>query len=343
VTGAAEMLKEDVHAIAAVRHAATRSSSWLAGPTVALSRVAVEQAAAVDPRLLLMHQVMLGDGVRLDAYDRAFAEVIRPGDVVIDVGAGLLILSLLALRHGAAHVFAIEADPRTAALAREIVARNNLTDRLTIIEDDAREVELAVQADVIVSEMMGNLGPEEEMVEIIEAVARRNLRPGGKIVPQRLATRLAAVEFDREGWGVWRRDFFGYSLEVVQERAPSAAQLHFFSRAPVLLSAPAIVQDAGLGTVNGKISSVEHRLIIKDKGSLQAVVGYFTATLSPSVALSNFPSYPGCNWATWVWPVRHTAVFADDVIEVSIRCPAQLRLATDWRLDCRIARKRKGA
>jgi protein arginine N-methyltransferase 1 len=72
---------------------------------------------------------------------------------------------------------------------------------------------------------------------------------------------------------------------------------------------------------------------------LHAVLGYFEATLVPGVGLSNFPSYPGCNWAVWVWPVRHTAVAAGDELQLRVRVPDGGRVVTDWLLDCRLRRK----
>ena len=57
-----------------------------------------------------------------------------------------------------------------------IATRNQLEARLTIVQGDARTVELPVAADVIVSEMMGNLGPEEELAEVVAAVARASIR-----------------------------------------------------------------------------------------------------------------------------------------------------------------------
>ncbi|GAB3974151.1 hypothetical protein GCM10029978_055050 [Actinoallomurus acanthiterrae] len=57
------------------------------------------------------------------------------------------------------------------------------------------------------------------------------------------------------------------------------------------------------------------------------------------MTLSNLPSYPGCNWAVWIWPLRHTRVSAGDVLHVEVRRPDDVRNATDWRLECGIRRK----
>jgi protein arginine N-methyltransferase 1 len=296
-----------------------------------------DMGGAADLRLLLMHQAMLGDMIRLNAYDRALAQTIKPGDVVLDVGAGLLALSLLALRHGAHHVYAVEGDPQTAALAQQIAEHNNLRERLTIVQGDARTVRLPVKADVLVSEMMGNFGPEEEMAEIIRRAARLNLRAGGQVIPSSLTSYVRAVEFDNEGWGVWGEDLFGYSFSRVQEYAPAVPQLHFFSRTPRLLSDPAVVASSRLGQ-DAEQPQGDHTLKVSVQGRLHAVMGYFSATLATDVTLSNFPTYPGCNWAPCIWPMRHTNVFAGDVIRVRIRRPRNVRVITDWRLECQIDR-----
>ncbi|MCP2167736.1 50S ribosomal protein L11 methyltransferase [Goodfellowiella coeruleoviolacea] len=297
----------------------------------------------MDSRLLAMHQVMLGDRVRLDAYDRALARTVRPGDVVVDVGAGTLVLSVLALRHGAGHVYAVEADPEMAALAERIAADNDFRDRITVVQGDARVVRLPRRADVVVAELMGNLGPEEEMVELVGALARRNLAPGGRIVPRRLTTHLTAVQLDGEGWGVWRDDHLGYRLGAVRAAAPPAAQLHFFQREPVLLSAhvPAVVSEVGAsrsGRPRGPRS-----LRIDRAGELHAVMGHFSAELADGVVLSNFPSYPGCNWAVWTWPVRHTPVLPGEDVVAELVPPSRSAAVRDplgWRLDCALSRRR---
>jgi protein arginine N-methyltransferase 1 len=182
------------------------------------------------------------------------------------------------------------------------------------------------------------------MTEVLAVAARRLLRPGGRLVPRRLLTQFAPIQFEGEGWGVWGDDLFGYRLDAVQECAVPAAQLHFFQREPRLLGPPVTVVDGAIGRVSAR-PRPSHRLRIDRQGRLHAVLGYFTADLADGVTLSNFPSYPGCNWATWVWPLRHTDVVPGDEIRVEIRRPTgpgSVRLATNWRLECGIlARSRR--
>jgi ribosomal protein L11 methyltransferase len=68
---------------------------------------------------------------------RLMQGVIRPGDVVADLGAGSAVLSIAAARLGAARVAAIELDHDAIGNAEENVRSNNVTDRIEVIEGDA--------------------------------------------------------------------------------------------------------------------------------------------------------------------------------------------------------------
>ena len=90
---------------------------------------------------LLIHRRMLADRVRCEAYRRAILATVKPGQVVLDLGAGTGILSLFAAEAGARKVYAVERTP-TAALARQIVARNGLADRVSVLQTDMEDAEL---------------------------------------------------------------------------------------------------------------------------------------------------------------------------------------------------------
>ena len=62
---------------------------------------------------------------------KLFCDAIRPGCVVLDVGANIGVYTLLAAKRGA-RVFAIEADPRNLEMLRRNIRLNGLDDRVTV-------------------------------------------------------------------------------------------------------------------------------------------------------------------------------------------------------------------
>ena len=63
--------------------------------------------------------------------------IIRGGDTVADLGAGSAVLSIAAVKLGAARAIAIEMDGDAIENAEENVARNGVNERVTVIEGDA--------------------------------------------------------------------------------------------------------------------------------------------------------------------------------------------------------------
>src|SRR6185503_9679007 len=71
---------------------------------------AAHPAASLRKLALMLekHRAMLADRVRVDAYASAIRAVVKPGDLVLDLGTGTGILAFLACEAGARHVFAID-------------------------------------------------------------------------------------------------------------------------------------------------------------------------------------------------------------------------------------------
>lgn len=68
---------------------------------------------------------------------RLMQRVIKPGDVVADLGAGSAVLAIAAARLGARRAVAIELDPDAIGNAEENVERNGVTQSVTVLEGDA--------------------------------------------------------------------------------------------------------------------------------------------------------------------------------------------------------------
>ena len=139
-----------------------------------------------------VHRTMIRDRVRTEAFRRAIESAVRPGDVVLDVGAGSGILSLFAARAGAARVYAVERTT-VAVLAQVLAAANGAAEIVQVIHGDIMDVELPGRVDVIVSEWLGGFGIDEGMLAPVIAARDRWLKPGGVMIPRSVTAWTALV------------------------------------------------------------------------------------------------------------------------------------------------------
>ena len=88
------------------------------------------------------HYAMMNDHPRNDFYKAALQRVVTSESVVLEIGAGSGLLSIIAASLGAKSVIAIEANHHLAAVAQEIVRRNGYEDRVRIINKMSTDVSM---------------------------------------------------------------------------------------------------------------------------------------------------------------------------------------------------------
>ena len=104
-------------------------------------------------------------------------KVIRAGDRVADLGAGSAILSIAAVRLGAAWAAAIEMDPDAIGNAEENVERNGVSDRVRVIEGEAAVVlPLVAPVRLVLANIISSV--LLELMPVIDAA----LVPGGAAI-----------------------------------------------------------------------------------------------------------------------------------------------------------------
>eukprot|EP00927_Polykrikos_kofoidii_P079455 TRINITY_DN76235_c0_g1_i1.p1 TRINITY_DN76235_c0_g1~~TRINITY_DN76235_c0_g1_i1.p1 ORF type:complete len:410 (-),score=83.11 TRINITY_DN76235_c0_g1_i1:565-1770(-) len=143
----------------------------------------------------MYHQMsMLEDSVRTGAYYDAIVgnpECFKD-KVVLDVGAGTCILSMMAARAGARLVFAVEATAM-ADRGKKIVEANGLHDRVRVVRGTVESIKLPCKVDVIVSEWMGYFLLRESMLDSVLIARDKFLKPGGSLFPSHATLYLAPV------------------------------------------------------------------------------------------------------------------------------------------------------
>jgi len=124
---------------------------------------------------------------RTSAFKAALDAIIRPGSTVLEIGTGSGILSMLAARAGARHVYTCEHQILMAEVAREIVNDNNLNKSITVIAKSSDQLELGIdvshQVDVILCDVFTGSLLEAGGLGLVARAAKTFLEPGGQVIP----------------------------------------------------------------------------------------------------------------------------------------------------------------
>jgi len=146
------------------------------------------------------HFVIVRDEARNAAYRAALERAVRPGDRVLDIGAGTGLLGMMAARAGAGAVTSCEMNPAVARAAARVVAANDLADRVRIVPKHSEaldvDADLGGRVDVIVSEIVSNDLLGEHALAVMADVVPRLLAPGGRVIPESGAVRVAPAWWD---------------------------------------------------------------------------------------------------------------------------------------------------
>ena len=138
-------------------------------------------AHGLDPARTIVIDPGMGFGTGEHATTRGvirlLQQVIAPGDRVADLGAGSGVLAIAAAKLGATHVAAIEIDPDAIGNAEENVARNDVADRVVVIEGDAAMLlPLISPVNVITANILSSV-----LIDLLPSMAAA-LAPGGRAI-----------------------------------------------------------------------------------------------------------------------------------------------------------------
>jgi SAM-dependent methyltransferase len=276
---------------------------------------------------LSIHRWMLLDEVRNETYRRAIFQVVRPGDVVLDMGAGTGILAMFAAQAGAAKVHAVERTD-IAAVAYELIARNGLADRIEVHNCDLEDVVLPSKVDVIVSEWMGAIGVDENMLAPLVMARDRWLRPGGTIVPERVTAWLApmwVVELDNEVRH-WASRPHGIDMGLINELSTHETVMTQWAVQPDDLVAPPQpmwshdARTCSLAVADDTFSAQLTFTASRD-AQLSALAAWFDAVMCDGISLTNAVGAPRTHWGRLMLPLMRThEVRAGATIRTEVRC-----------------------
>ena len=160
---------------------------------------AFAQTTQLAGELLRIHELLLRDAPRNRPFHRALAAHVTPGSAVLDIGSGTGLWAITAALLGARKVVAIEMMPMLVGLIRALARDHGVSDRVEVIQGDSRQVQLAREFDIVVSETIGHVIFDEQIVSIMADARARFLKPGGVLIPDSATLRVAGAHLRQPG------------------------------------------------------------------------------------------------------------------------------------------------
>lgn len=259
-----------------------------------------------------IHITMLNDRVRTDAFIKGIGEIVRAGDIVVDIGTGTGILAIAAARAGAKHVYAIEASG-IADAAQDAISRTEVAGKITLIRGLSTQIELPEKADVLISEIIGNDPFGENILPVFKDAVERLLKQDARILPGQIkvfglpvkvpAARLQNIvlqQHDLDNWKEW----YKVDLQVLKDGTDLAQPL-WKARAEKLtdfeiLDEPVLLAEVQFtGSYEATISNQAEGAV---QGTFNGMLLYFEVVLGDTF-LSNHPlaDERAWHWLNLVW------------------------------------------
>jgi protein arginine N-methyltransferase 1 len=268
---------------------------------------------------------MLTDKNRLDGYVKALKEIIKPDSVVLDLGAGTGVFSVLACEFGAKKVYSVEVN-HLINLLRDVIKERGLESKIEIIQKLSTDIELKQKANVLVSDIHGAFPLYESSIETIIDARERLLTPDAVMIPKRETIFFAvsmADEIYKKNVSRYLEDFYGFKI-------PSAERLvynQYFSakdKGEKLLTKPGVFAEIDYRTVTETSFTNQIELEIQEDGIAHGLRGWFENVISDGNSVTNAIDVEETTYASPFFPFENEVqVKTGDIVSVNISAKYQ--------------------
>lgn len=251
----------------------------------------------------MIHHLMLSDKIRMDALSQVIAVAVKPGDTVLDLGAGTGILAFLAIRAGAKRVYAIE-QTEIIELAKLTAYRNGMNKKIVFIQNESQNVKLPEKVDIVICETLGHLGITENFIDNMIDARNRFLKKGGILIPQELKIFLAPSKDKKVSKyiGLWNGNENKLDFSPIFESAIKTAYIGEFNPS-MFLSTPKEIISINLYSIKSSRINNIIEFILEKEGKLYGFCGWFTANLYNNININTSPTSKRTHWKQCFFPL----------------------------------------
>lgn len=242
---------------------------------------------------------MVLDPHRTPLLADAIRTVVNPNDIVVDIGCGIGILSFLAAQAGAKKVVAIDCDRGALEAAKFFAHQLGLDQTIQFKSGLSSTQKLPEKADVLLCEIIGSLGFEENILTTLLDARKRFLKPKGIIIPAVIELWGALVEDNAqfEGWG----DVAG--LDLRHATAPLSDWKAITIAPHHLLSSAEKLTHIDTRTFSSSELSVTHSFKPTQSGKLGGIAVWPKVFWTQEIITDASPFMPTTHWKQGYLPL----------------------------------------
>jgi len=245
------------------------------------------------------HFAMVNDAQRNQQFEAALKRAISPDSVVLDIGAGTGLLSMMAARAGAKQVVACEANPALAGLAREVIKSNGYSDRIRVINKPSQQLKPEsdfpknTRPDVLVAEVFDTQVIGEGALATFAHARRYLLASDAVMIPCSAVLYGGLMESER----LWREggaeQAAGFDLTPLNRFRPDTIALEAASFSGRLLADEFPIFSFDFTQSEPAPEKVRLDITVHESGICHALVYWIQLQLDDEAAIDNRPAFDG--------------------------------------------------
>ena len=284
--------------------------------------------ASTSRHVFPWHLRMMNDKFRNAKYLEAIKLAIEDVDddsLILDIGTGSGLLSMMAAANGAGKVIACEISNIIADTAKKIIHKNGYKEKITVINKKSTELkigeDLPRKADLIISEILSAEFVGEGVRTSVFDANKRLLKKNGKMIPESGTIKISLLGNDKEIFDtISVANVSGFDLSEFNSISQSKFT-HFLKKKPTLLSND---EDAfSINLYNEENIAKEEKNIelkVNKEGLCLGIIQWMKIQLYKDIEYENSPSGYLDSSSHWPTPIylfdKPVSVKKGDVLKI---------------------------
>jgi len=281
-----------------------------------------------------LYECMETDEIRNQPYEDAVRAKVA-GKIVLELGTGRKALwAVRCARAGAKRVYAIEANRKAYESSLAFLQSQGI-DNVQLIHGFSDKVELPERCEVLIHDLVGDIGSSEGMIPFIEDARQRFLTPDAIHIPERCTTYAVLGEDPKLSWAEWA---FSYLLRELRPYEALSFVRFFGFPLKAALSEPQVFEEIVFSETPQLRTDKRLVMEVQRDGKLRGVLLFICLDFGEAGVVNTWTSQT--SWPTPYVRFRSPeSVRRGDLVEMSVRTD----LAGDPRYAIEVTHRAEGS